>query len=131
MLPKKHRLRSAAGFSATVRSGARSGRRNVVLYAVVHPGQSSTGNSRYGFIVSKAVGNAVVRNLVKRRLRAIAAEHLANMDTGYDIVLRALPASAHASWSELSADTFRGIDKACAQAARNAASSGRKGSCDA
>lgn len=127
MLPKKHRLRSAAGFSATVRSGTRSGRRNVVLYAAIRPAASAASPSRYGFIVSKAVGNAVTRNLVKRRLRAVAAEHLANSDTGFDIVLRALPASAQASWSDLSKDARRALDTACALAVKNAAAAGRKG----
>lgn len=129
MLPKEHRLRSPEGFSVTVRSGARSGRRNVVLYAVLRPDTHGIGPSRYGFIVSKAVGNAVTRNLVKRRLRAVAAEVLSD-DAGYDIVMRALPASAHASWSELSADTRSALAAVCRQAAARSARSGEKGTSD-
>ena len=46
---------------------------------------------RAGFVVSRALGNAVTRNCVKRRLRHLAAAHLANTPDGIDIVVRALP----------------------------------------
>ena len=46
---------------------------------------------RVGFVVSRALGNAVTRNRVKRRLRHLAAAHLANTPDGIDIVVRALP----------------------------------------
>ncbi|WP_431710722.1 ribonuclease P protein component [Glutamicibacter uratoxydans] len=98
MLPKNQRLRLAQDLSATVRSGVRSGRRNVVLYArhQVEP----HGGDRVGFIVSKAVGNAVVRNLIKRRMREIARS--LRSDTGeYDVVVRALPGAADLDWAEL------------------------------
>ncbi len=101
MLRQENRVRTSADFTNIVRSGARTGRRNLVFYAL-------TGNSfepsRFGFIVSKAVGNAVVRNLVKRRLRKCAADVLAAQPEGLMVVARALPASAAASWVELSSD---------------------------
>ncbi|MDN5742724.1 MAG: ribonuclease P protein component [Micrococcaceae bacterium] len=117
MLPMRHRLRAAAEFSATVRSGARSGRRNVVLYARLRPEADHAEPTRFGFIVSKAVGNAVTRNLVKRRLRAVAAQELPSLASGYDVVVRALPASAQATWAGLSADARRALDNSCQQAA--------------
>jgi ribonuclease P protein component len=100
MLAATHRLRSSADFTHTVRSGVRQGRRNVVLYTA----ESGPEASRFGFIVSKAVGNAVTRNLVKRRLREAAAATLRRHPTGIDVVVRALPASARASWPELVKD---------------------------
>ena len=57
--------------------------------------------SRIGFIVSKAVGNAVTRNLVKRRLREAGALSLQTHGTGLAVVVRALPAAATASWEQL------------------------------
>ena len=101
MLATRNRLRTATDFSTTVRSGVRNGRRNVVLYAAAIAADEP---SRIGFIVSKGVGNAVVRNRVKRRLREAAAGSLREYGTGFAIVVRALPASADASWNHLLAD---------------------------
>lgn len=104
MLSNAHRVRTATDFSYTVRSGTRSGCRNLVLYAV---GTTSDAPSRFGFIVSKGVGNAVTRNLVKRRLRAAASSALLRRPSGLDVVVRALPSAASASWLELSTDFDR------------------------
>lgn len=101
MLATRNRLRTATDFSTTVRSGVRNGRRNVVLYTAIIAADEP---SRIGFIVSKGVGNAVVRNLVKRRLREAGAASLREYGTGFAIVVRALPASAAASWDQLLAD---------------------------
>jgi ribonuclease P protein component len=101
VLATRNRLRTSTDFSTTVRSGVRNGRRNVVLYAAALAADEP---SRIGFIVSKGVGNAVVRNLVKRRLREAGAASLREYGTGFAIVVRALPASATASWDQLLAD---------------------------
>lgn len=47
--------------------------------------------TRIGLVVSGAVGNAVTRNRVKRRLRHLAAAHVADAPAGIGIVVRALP----------------------------------------
>lgn len=60
--------------------------------------------SQIGFIVAKTVGNAVTRNLVKRRLREIVVETLRQRPFGVNIVVRALPASATASFGDLVTD---------------------------
>lgn len=57
---------------------------------------------RVGFVVSKAVGNAVVRNRTKRRLRAAVASQLTGIPTGVDVVVRAQPDAARATFAELS-----------------------------
>jgi ribonuclease P protein component len=61
---------------------------------------------RVGFVVSKAVGGAVVRNRVKRRLRAQMAARLDRLPTGSDLVVRANPLAAQA----ISADLGRDLD---------------------
>ena len=60
--------------------------------------------ARFGFIVSKAVGGAVVRNLVKRRLRALAAVELHDGLRGADVVVRAMPGADAADYAGLEAD---------------------------
>ena len=62
---------------------------------MVHAVSGTGGASRVGFVVSKAVGGAVVRNRVKRRLRHLVAGELAGAPTAVrDVVVRALPAAA-------------------------------------
>ncbi|MBO1267956.1 ribonuclease P protein component [Arthrobacter cavernae] len=101
MLATSNRLRTSTDFSTTVRSGVRNGRRNLVLYTAPI---GAAEPSRIGFIVSKAVGNAVTRNLVKRRLREAGAMSLHEHGTGLAVVVRALPAAATASWEQLLSD---------------------------
>ena len=57
------------------------------------------GLSRYGFSVSRRVGKAVVRNKVKRTLREILRQ--APLQSGWDIVFIARPASAAADYATL------------------------------
>jgi ribonuclease P protein component len=90
MLPAAARLRSSDDFRATVRRGRRVGRATVVLHVVSRPDTIT----RAGFVVSKAVGGAVTRNRVKRRLRHMVAARLAGQTKGVDVVVRALPAAA-------------------------------------
>lgn len=96
MLPASNRVRSGQDFRRAFRSGNRSGSRFVVMHFA--PEQSHA--VRVGFVVSKAVGNAVVRNRVKRRLREIMHARLASLAPG-TYVVRAKPAAATAAFTEL------------------------------
>jgi ribonuclease P protein component len=90
VLPQTARLHESADFRRVTRSGVRSGRPTLVVHAA-----SGTGpRSRVGLVVSKAVGGAVVRNRVKRRLRHLVVAELATSSTARDVVVRALPAAA-------------------------------------
>jgi len=71
--------------------------------------------ARFGFIVSKAVGNAVVRNTVRRRLKAICAEALPDVREGADVVIRALPSSATATYQDLRAEVTRCLARRAAR----------------
>ena len=90
MLPQTARLHESADFRRVTRSGVRSGRPTLVVHAVGGTGA----RTRVGFVVSKAVGGAVVRNRVKRRLRHLVAQELAASSAARDVVVRALPAAA-------------------------------------
>ena len=104
-------MRTSAEFSHAFRSGIRTGRRNIVVSTAKNPGKTT----QVGFIVSKAVGNAVTRNLVKRRLRELAALTCAAHPEGYAIAVRALPASASASWDQLRRDYESALEAAFAK----------------
>ncbi len=62
------------------------------------------GPPRAGFVVSKAVGGAVVRNTVTRRLRAVVRARLDRLPTGSLLVVRALPAAAAAPSARLAVE---------------------------
>lgn len=64
---------------------------------------------RFGFIISKQVGTAVIRNTVRRRLKAVCAQAITEFPEGTDVVIRALPASATATFAQLSVDLNRCI----------------------
>ena len=57
-----------------------------------------------GLIVSRAVGNSVVRHRVARRLRAQMADRIPQLAPGSRTVVRALPPAAQASSAQLGAD---------------------------
>jgi ribonuclease P protein component len=65
-----------------------------------------------GFVVSKALGGAVVRNRTKRRLRALARPLVDRLTPGARVVVRAQPAAALASASTLSDDLTRTLGRA-------------------
>jgi ribonuclease P protein component len=62
---------------------------------------------RVGFVVSKAVGNAVVRNRTKRVLRALMSARVALLPQGVDVVVRANPSLPATPRSQLVKDLDR------------------------
>ena len=107
MLPPAHRLTDGASFREAVRTGRRCGARTVVVHLAFDQTSGPERPPQVGFVVSKAVGNAVTRNRVKRRLRHLAREHVASLPGEAVLVVRALPAAATASSRELAADLAR------------------------
>jgi ribonuclease P protein component len=67
--------------------------------------ENSLPYSRVGYAVSRRVGSAVTRNLVKRRLRTIIRE--LPITPGFDIVAVPQPPSVIASYRELTRETAR------------------------
>ncbi|WP_189131376.1 ribonuclease P protein component [Wenjunlia tyrosinilytica] len=115
MLPTENRLRRRQDFATAVRRGRRAGRPLLVVHLRSgtplnrdHGDPHATGGmlppARAGFVVSKAVGPAVVRNLVKRRLRHLVRERLRLLPPGSLIVVRALPGAGVAEYTELARD---------------------------
>ena len=66
--------------------------------------QESEESAMVGFVVSKAVGNAVTRNRVKRRLRHASRSVVESLPNGTTVVVRALPGAVDCSYPELSKD---------------------------
>ena len=75
--------------------------------------------ARVGITVSRRVGNAVVRNRVRRRTREILRHHRALLCSGYDLVVVAFPRAATASFAvfseELTCQLQRAFDSVSAK----------------
>lgn len=113
MLAAQHRLNDAEDFRTVSRRGRRAGSRTVVVHLLAPEGEQVVGvPARAGFVVSKAVGVAVVRNRVKRRLRHLVRERQHLLPAGSRLVVRAQPAAAVARSEELAADLDRCLSRA-------------------
>jgi ribonuclease P protein component len=107
---REQRLRTPAEFRR-VRELAPRGWPHRLLVLYVAPNELD--RTRVGITVSGRVGNAVVRNKVRRRLREALRARLPKLKPGVDLLITARPASAAASWEEL----FEALDGVLARAA--------------
>jgi ribonuclease P protein component len=108
VLARTHRVVRAEDYRGTVRRGRRITSSHLVAYLRKRGDDAPV---RFGFIVSKAVGNAVTRNRVRRRLKAACFELLKDLEPGSDIVVRALPGAAQADWATLLHDVRRALER--------------------
>jgi ribonuclease P protein component len=63
--------------------------------------------SRFGFSIKKALGGAVVRNRIRRRIREIVRCHRSEIPAGWDIVIHPKSSVARAEFAALTADLLR------------------------
>jgi ribonuclease P protein component len=96
-------MRKQAEFALAVRRGSRAGRRLVSGHLIVRA-ESGDEPARIGFVVSRAVGGAVVRNKVRRRLRHLTRGYLDSLPGGSLLVVRAHPQAAVARQADLAAE---------------------------
>ncbi|HEV2451284.1 MAG TPA: ribonuclease P protein component [Streptosporangiaceae bacterium] len=103
MLPAQARMRKRAEFTAAIRQGSRAGRRLISGHLIVRAAAADE-SPRIGFVVSRAVGGAVQRNKVRRRLRHLARGYLDSLPGGSLLVVRAHPPAAAARQADLAAE---------------------------
>ena len=106
-------MRRGSDFEQAVRRGARGGRECLVVHLRIGTDTEPKGPV-IGLVVSRAVGPAVTRNLVKRRLRALLRERLTVLPARSRVVVRALAPAATADYARLG----RELDAALAAASR-------------
>ena len=105
-MKRRERLSGRRQFAAV-----RAGRVSAGTAALrVHLAANGLSHARFGFAIPKSVGGAVVRNTVRRRLRA-ALEPRAGL-AGYDVVISASPTAATLPFAELEAELARCLDRA-------------------
>lgn len=103
-------MRRSTDFAQTIRSGSRSAGRHLVVHLARDSEPTSADVARVGFVVSRAVGGAVQRNRVQRRLRAIMAQ--ADLSNGILVVVRARPSAAEASFDDLQQEVHHHLQRA-------------------
>ena len=91
--PKDYRLRKTSHYQYVQKKGAQWRSKHLIVLFV--PGQQT--NSRIGITVSKKVGNAVVRNRVKRKIREGIRQEYTNLTNLCDIVIIAKKSAAIAN----------------------------------
>jgi ribonuclease P protein component len=108
VLPRRYRLTRSEDFARVREQGDCFASRRLVLCC--HRGGAE--QVRIGFSVSKRVGKAVVRNRVKRRLRASAYALREVIAPGWDLVVIARQSAAVATAAQLGAE----LDQLCGRA---------------
>jgi ribonuclease P protein component len=108
VLPRRYRLTRSEDFERVREQGDCFASRRLVLCCQ----HSAAEQVRIGFSVSKRVGKAVVRNRVKRRLRASAYALREALVPGWDVVVIARQSAANATGAQLSAE----LDQLCGRA---------------
>ena len=104
------RLRKRRDFLRAAK-GARADRATLSVQAVEAGGQGAASAPRAGFTVTKKIGTAVVRNRVRRRLRAAVAAEAARLQPGIDYVVIGRRSALTSDFSGLRADIARGLAK--------------------
>ncbi len=95
-----------------VRGGPRWSTPAFVLEARPRPAAAEEAGARFGFTVSKKVGGAVIRNRVRRRLRAlVAALDPALVKPDFDYVLIARPGAENRGYRDLEADLDQALSR--------------------
>jgi len=102
------RLRRSSDFEAIRQSGQVC--KHFVL--VLNYAENNLLHNRYGIVVSKRVGSAVVRNLIKRRLREALYQIHPRLKQGYDVIVIARPVIVEQPFEKLLRILVRLFNKA-------------------
>lgn len=103
------RLTASPEFERVYKQGAAYRGKFISVHAF--PGEA--GSPRLGLSVAKKVGNAVVRNGIKRRLRKIFHSQLTGIQEELDFVISARPAASEATYQELEREFDKALKKLC------------------
>ena len=110
MLPRAHRMVDPADFRSTIRTGSRGGDPLVVVHARTDEGEE---NRLVGFVVPKReIKRANGRNRVKRQLRHLMRDRVADLPDGTRLVVRASSKALGVPSKELGAHLDRVMERA-------------------
>src|SRR5215472_5322681 len=101
--PREARLVRRGEFDAVYRAGKRRSSSHFTVFFRAN----ELPQSRFGVSIKKALGGAVVRNRIRRRLREIVRCHRTEIPSGWDIVIHPKSAAAKAPFAALATDLLR------------------------
>lgn len=91
------RLRRTDDFARVRQTGKLYKHRRMMINCA----KNNLAHNRYGFVTSKRIGGAVVRNRIKRRLREATYQIHPNLHQGYDVVIIARPSVVEQPFEKL------------------------------
>lgn len=109
MLKKSNRLKKKEEFKKVFEKGQTVKNKYLVLYLL---NKVENREIRIAIAVSKKIGNAVVRNKIKRRLREAIKNHIKYMDKKYDIIFVVRYKIKEASYQEIEKNILALIKRA-------------------
>ncbi|MBQ8451274.1 MAG: ribonuclease P protein component [Clostridia bacterium] len=104
MLKKENRLKKRYQYNYVYKKGEKINEKHICIYFTT----SKTKDIKVGFAVTKKIGKAHIRNLVRRRLREIVYRHLPNLKQNYNIIVVAK--------ENIIEESFAGLEKEFANA---------------
>ena len=111
MLPNSARIKSSSDFARVTKSGRRTSTDSLIAYLLLNQSNSGSNlnfnsnsnlnhkkddNPKLGLIISKSVGNSVVRHRIARQIRHASFNYLSLLPTGSLLVIRAMKRSNNA-----------------------------------
>lgn len=83
MLKKEFRINRAQDYNDIFKNG----KKYIGKHIIVFMKGNNLNNNRFGIVTSKKIGNAVIRNRAKRRIRAVIQQESNKLNNSYDIVI--------------------------------------------
>ena len=108
MLSAQNRMKRSTDFGETVKHGARAVQPDLVIYARRRD-KTAADAPKVGLIISRAVGSAVQRHRLARRLRHVARALVDGLQRSEHVVIRALPSSRDVGSARLEEELRAGL----------------------
>jgi ribonuclease P protein component len=114
----QHRLRKHADYQLVYKAGRKQFSKQIAYFYAMRPAErrSDTPGPRIGLTVPKALGNAVERNRIKRRMREAVRHKLDLIAAPVDVILHPRRSVIDLEFAQLErevAQIFRSVQAAC------------------